>query len=93
MHTDQDGEQAKREEFLVIPMGDESARSVEGPRWRQPASGIPYSIGFWGDPKLGSECRLRALQCFPALAEGLWGHGTTTVPSAGWTWQGQRHSV
>ena len=82
MHADQDSENGKREEGLVIAMRNECVRSVEDPRWSRSASRIPHAIGLCRDAQLGSERSLRALQRFPVLAEGLWRHGTTTVPSA-----------
>ena len=90
MDTDQRGEDVKRQEFLGILMGNERAGAVEEPRRRRPAARIPHSIGVWRDAEHGRERRLREFQRLPALAEGLWGHGTTTVPSAGRTWQGER---
>ena len=82
VHTDQDGENTKGKGFLVVPIRNECARSVEDPSRSRPASRVPHSIGFRRDAQLGSERRLRALQRFPTLAEGLRRHGTTTVPSA-----------
>ena len=38
----------------------------------------------------GSQWSLRNFQRFSALAEGLFGHSTTTLPSVGRTWQGKR---
>ena len=90
MHTDQDGENAQGKKFLVVPMCDECQRSVEDPSRSWTAPGVPHSIGFWGDAQRDCERSLRALQRFPALAEGLRRHGTTTVPSAYRTWQGKR---
>ena len=93
MHANQGGEDAQREEFLVIPMLDERARSVEDRLRRRAAAGIPDPMGLWRNTQLGSERGLREIQRFPTLAEGLWGHGTTTVPSACRTSQGKRPSA
>ncbi len=90
MHADHRRENAKREERLIVPMPNEGARSIQDPDRRWATSGIPDPIGLWRNAQLGSERSLRDFQRFSALAEGLFGHSTTTLPSVGRTWQGKR---
>ncbi len=62
-------------------------------RWEEAAPAPRLSqreIAVSSASQLGGERSLRDFQHFSALAEGLWGHGTTTVQSAGRTSQGER---